>query len=105
MQFHFLFSYISGLPSDFVVVESDDAKNDCKPDAYVLSEAECKLAAKKKSLTWDGTVDDDKKPFDPIACYRVDDNVRYNKATRGDSREGFRPLCGNRKMIMKAKLV
>ena len=86
------------------MVESEDAKNDCKPDAYVLSEAECKMAANKMSLTWDGTVDDDAVPLDPIACYREDDYVRYNKATRGDSREGFRPVCGNRKMIMKTKL-
>ena len=86
------------------MVESDEATNDCKIDAYVLSEAECKkVPGKRTDLTWGDTVDDNT----PVGCYRFSDNnkVYYNKATRGNSRNRHFPICGNCKInIMKRQV-
>ena len=95
---------ILGLASDFVVVESDEATNDCKIDAYVLSEAECKkVPGKRTDLTWGDTVDDNT----PVGCYRFSDNnkVYYNKANRGNARLKHFPICGNCKIFKMKRQV
>ena len=89
---------ISGLSSGFVVAENEDKTNDCPTDAYVLSEEECKSVPEKiTKRSYESTVDDQDGP---VGCYRNEEKVHYNKATRGNARSGNYPICGNCKFII-----
>ena len=78
-------------------MEGADTTNDCPKDSYVLSEDECKSVPNKLSGTsYHSTIETSN---DPIACFRHNDDIYYNKRNTGNSWGGRKPICGNCNII------